>query len=433
MGRGRTALVVLLVIGWAAAIDAGESPAPAAAAGGAAAPNASALERRVANLEAEVAGLRSELEAEKEKEGFISSLGEHFDFGGQIEIDFLIDTQNETDPKYGAGTDEPDPRFRAKRLRLEPEIHFTKEIDAKAQIDLEPEEGESRVRELYARIEAVSLDRFSMEVRVGLEDRFMRRGEDYRTEEYPLLGTAFWKYEATGFFWRSEIGRARDPLGELNLHASLTTGYEFDTNGVGKDNSFEMLTDETRFDHLSLREIGGGVEYRKRFGDLILIEVLGFLYDDEMPIDDVQLLQSTVPGYRANWNLRGRRRYGVQGGIEIGPFGIFAQYMEADDGRLDRRGWYVEPRYHLSFERPVIIDKYLRWVEVVVNYGTLDVDLPRVTSAPTTWDRRRLGLGSVLGVTDDVLLRCEYYVNRERTGSGDPSTNEFLAQLELMF
>jgi len=421
MGRGHRALAVFLAMGGAPAILAGEAP------------DGARLERRIANLEAEVAELRSELETEKGKKGFISSLGERFDLGGTVEIDFFIDTQNETDPKYGPGTDEPDPRFRVKRLRLEPEIHFTKEIDAKAQIDLEPQEGESRIRELYARIQPLNLDRFAMDVRIGLEDRFMRRGEDYRTEEYPLLGTAFWKYEATGFFWKCEIGKSKDVLGELDLYASLTTGYEFERNGVGKDNSFEMLTDQTRFDHVSLREIGGGVGYRKRFGDIVVLEILGFLYDDEMAIDDAQLLQSTVPGYRANWNLRGRRRYGIQGEIGIGPVAIFAQYMEADDGRLDRSGWYVEPRYRFAFERPVIADKYLRWVEAVVNYGTLDVDLPRVASAPTTWDRRRLGLGSVIGVTDDVLLRCEYYFNREKTGAGDPDTNELLAQLELMF
>lgn len=500
------------------------------------------LRRRLDDLEKEVRDGQAETESGKEDKeeddsffatGIISLGGVELELGGKAEF-LLIDSQNENDPVVGS-TDNPDPRFEIDRFRLEPRISFSKTISLDSQIDFKPEEGETVLKELTA---DYNMKRpvwwFDTDLRLGLDDRFVRPSR--RTENYPLLGNAFWRRESVQFIWALTFGDRYGPPGygerpgkssrasrrvdsagtegfrrmagaefeaepettdggevvvviekgpfdflrnpgEVNLFFSVGNGYELDTVAVGEDDaSFnDMILDDRNLDgDVSIGELGVGLEYRRSFEWLGELGILGFYYGDELDDDSQEFLQNEQTVFNglgnpiAGYGLSDSdlsERYGV--GLEyflsaewfLGKKGIRrndglrlnAQWIRALDGRLRRKGWYVQGSYRVSFPeredadgkeyRGLVAQRYFRSVEPLVRYGEYQVSNVEVApDLPGLWDREQLLLGMIVEITGEVFFKAEYTFNWEDTGrsaafSGPANVdnNELLLELLLQF
>jgi hypothetical protein len=106
-------------------------------------------------------------------------------------------------------TDEPDPHFEVDRLRLEPRLDFNREISIHSQIDFHPEDGETVLKEMTVRHNTSPEWWFASDVRLGLDDRFIRPAR--RTKSYPLIGNAFWRDESVAFQWMLSFGDKDGP------------------------------------------------------------------------------------------------------------------------------------------------------------------------------------------------------------------------------
>jgi hypothetical protein len=130
-------------------------------------------------------------------DGVFTIGGVKLKLGGKAEILF-IDSQSEDDPVVGS-TNEPDPHFELNRLQLSPVFILNREISVHAQIDFEPEEGRTFLKEMTARHKAAVSSWAESDLRLGLDDRFIRPAR--RTKNYPLPGNAFWRDESLALQW----------------------------------------------------------------------------------------------------------------------------------------------------------------------------------------------------------------------------------------
>ena len=116
---------------------------------------------------------------------------------------------------------------------------------------------------------------------------------------------------------------------------------------------------------------------------------------------------------------------------------LAGQYIVAEDGVLDRKGWYTQASWRFSFGK-LLANRYFRSIEPLVRYGELEVDGPgawtfKDESLPGTWDRQALTLGALVEVTGDIFMKFEYVMNSEDTGGAAVNNDELLIQLLLTF
>jgi len=100
----------------------------------------------------------------------------------------------------------------------------------------------------------------------------------------------------------------------------------------------------------------------------------------------------------------------------------------AEDGALERRGWFVQPSYRI-YENASW--KWFKAYELVYRYSDLDLDLPRLVTNTLTWDRQQHVVGLLVTVFPSTTLKIEYNFNDEDTGGADVKNDEFLTQLEV--
>jgi len=422
------------------------------------APSAEELARELSSVKLELKQLKSDLEAARKKPGFRSLLGEAFDLGGEIEIEF-VDLQSKTETVSGVTVvrrEEDSPFLRVDKVRLSPEITFTGKGDpvqiyAQGDLDFlvrEQANVRARVKEFHITFEGEPADWLEVRLRLGLEDPFMRPPHD--TEFWPLAATAFWRREAVGFFFRTRAGRPSRPLGRLNLYASVTNGYRLDDREPG-EGDFDIVSREARISgNTELRELGIGVGWEKRWLDepdesflgRVQSEVLGFYYNDSMADDDKGYLEDILGASdqllspAGTLGVKGRELWGGNMVLEAGGLSFVLQVLHGRDGKLKRNSGYVECGYRFTFEEPLLWGEYLRSVKPLVRYGWLRSNLRRTPFDTRTWDRTRWTFAVITELRKNVYLLTEYALNREKTGGvdpKDPNTNEFLAQIDIFF
>lgn len=407
-------------------------------------------EKRMAEMEREMAKLKAKtkvLEDELNSPGMRSILDEHFELGGEIELEW-VDTQKESNQTVMPQNDEDTPYLRVDKVRLSPFVRLTKKkapivISVAGAIDYKGNSANSvRIKEMHATFEGRHTPSMESRFRIGLEDRFIAMNRE--TEYWPLAATAFWRNESLGFFWRTELWDNDDPSGRWAIYASLTNGYVLDTKAAGEDDAFELLSHDSRMggSESALREYGFGLGWDKRWlskDDARWIEAINssvmiYYYNDSLGDDDDTFgVNNPVLGLNTS-NLNGKELYGINAVVEVGPLETKCQLIHDRTGRMRRKAGYVEGSYGLEFEKPLIMDYYLSEIKPVVRYGWLKVsDVARNPQYPITWDRTRWTLGIVTEIRKHLLLKTEYTINDEKTGGSDPDTNELLVQLEIKF
>lgn len=504
------------------------------------------LEARVAELEAQSGGGRTaKEEVERNYSKGILTVGNlEFLLGGQLKIDF-IDPQAERDPTFGE-TDSPDPHLEVERFRLIPRLETQRspvlgQASIRAELDFHPEEGETILKE--ATIDHVVSPRWwlASNLKIGLDDRFIRPAR--LTQNYPLIGTAYWRDETVAIRWEGTIGDKRgrppeetkasrkkarpksdskaktaktaksaktakkakkapvedddspaadrvgedgrgepvpdrstltrstehDPFdfasnpGAVKVHASVGNGFALDGKEIGKDNATfnEVLQDDRELDGpLSMREVGLGLGYERDFRELGEVELLGFYYDDELTDASVSVLQTELTerdpvtqvairgygdsdsrkknrlGFSAGYHFEAYHLYEALGQLDLmnprrgdGLY-LFYQWIQSEDGELDRDGWYAQVSWRVSNPAGW---RFFRSLEPVARYGVIDVDQAHIPTLPLTWSRKQWLIGAILEVCRGIYIRGEYTWNDESTGAGSVRNNELLVQLLAEF
>ncbi len=473
-----------LILGLGCALLAGASTVVAQEDGGRA--SVSALD------EEQIRKIVEEAVRDEYAKGIVTIGGAELKLGGKIELNF-VDTQNESASLPGGPTDNPDPHLIFDRLRIEPELDIGRGLEFYGQIDFLADEGDTFIKEavLHHRYEKTW---FRLDSKVGIEDRFIHIGPNARvTESFPLLGTAFWRDEELALLFAARFGRKGGPKpskdvekeyaelmrytdsalwhsppldfssnpGAFTLHFSLGGGSELDGKSVIKDKADlqEIIQDNRKVENTALRDVGVGLEYERDFLELGEISILGFYYEDKLDDDSVRFLQQNLTIFDpltnqplAGYGLREesfKRRIGItfryhleafhllyERGIDTQPGdGVYltAQYIDAKDGKLERDGFYVQGSYRYSFQKPLIGDRYFRYIEPVIRYGELNSNATSFVNLPWSWDREELVFGAVAGLTKKILLKMEYVISDEDTGGSDVDNNEFLFQVLVNF
>ncbi len=455
--------VLFLVAGSLAAGEAAEektSPEPSAPASAAAAEE---LAARLAKIDREIAELRKlkkdieqlgkDLKKEKDRTGFLTDLDQRFDLGGKVELE-LVDPQDGRDDAVDLGVSPDaapngDAFLMIRKIRLAPKFDFTKKEDPiqfsmAGQLDFLPRSGEprGRVKEFYAAAEGMHTPWAESQLKVGLDDRFMT--PDHETRIWPLSSTAFWRNEEMGFFWRTRAGNVAEPWGRLGLYASLTNGISLDDSDPNEADGFGMIGQDAHFggSDSTLREYGVGLSWERRWfeaGDVPLLgrvetEVLGFYYNDSLADADRANLATWFAGSPVGTsNLRGRELWGGNAVLHVGGLTATAHLMKGRDGRLERKGGYLEGMYLWEFPEPLLVGQVMRGVIPLVRYEWLSLGTPAVPTNPLSWDRKRWVVGLIGQVMPTVDLKVEYAFNEEDTGGRDPKNDELVVTLEVRF
>ena len=305
-----------------------------------------ALENELRRLEKKLEKVSDDVKDEKKKrkkeglfaDGLETLGGEKFRLGGKVEV-LLIDSENDSFAPLSANgsTENPDPHFVFQRFRLAPRVDLNRWIRIRGQLDFEPDEGRTILKEVSVSHRARPRWWFGSNVQIGLDDRFIRPNR--RTKSYPLIGNAFWRDESAAITWSLSFGDANgrpadaedradgidddsgatgtegfdsdigggetdagafdfaNNWGELRLHLSVGQGYVLQDNEVGFDGAaFGNIVQDDRDldDGLSLRELGIGLGYRRNFSELGEVSLLGFYYDDELRDRSVLYLQQDL-------------------------------------------------------------------------------------------------------------------------------------------
>lgn len=250
--------------------------------------------------------------------------------------------------------------------------------------------------------------------------------------------------------------------GALTFHASAGNGYTLNGESINKDgagfNDIAVDNRETE-NGLALREVGLGVTYERDFNWLGELGATVYYFDDQLNEDSVEFLQqemterdglgAVISGYgdsdkdhrsrfgvRVQYHLEGYHLLNRFLNVDTWPGdGLYAsfEWIDAQDGDLGRDGWYVQGSYRISAARPLVGDRYFRYLEPVVRYDNYEVRLAPSVALPLTWDRRQFVAGAVIGVSQRILLKAEYAFQRESTGDGHVNNNELLMQVLIEF
>lgn len=256
--------------------------------------------------------------------------------------------------------------------------------------------------------------------------------------------------------------------GAFRASLSLGQGYQLGNKEVTFDAARfnDIIQDDRELeDDLAFGELGIGLGWERDFERLGDVAVSAFYFTDQLSDGSIAFLtgdlmtnrfpdNSVESGY-GDSTSDGSSRYGVGFDYFLSAEDIFPhrkkslrkqdglrlafQFISAEDGELDRDGWYTQASYRFSFGK-LLGNRYFRSVEPLVRYGVLNVDAPgsggtsfKDPGLPGTWDRQALTLGAIVEVTGDIFMKFEYVMNSEDGGGVEVDNDELLLQLLLTF
>lgn len=350
--------------------------------------------------------------AEKKADYLISTEGMNLQIGGELELEY-VDTEKD------ANIENPDGRFQLDKFVLEPVVTFD-DHDVSLEAKLEFDDSEAFFDEGVVCFAGLPLE---SKLSIGLDQRFI--GAKRKTEVYPLLGTAMWRYEAFQLMWEGEA----EPF---YWGVSFGEGLRLGTKQVAEDSSYEMLRDNRNAgEKTGHPEWGVKLGVKPEIGVGGKLDILGFGFWGELSEDDKDTLNSELPNYASTSDEQsrygGRLTYKYKFD-KLRELTLVGEIARLEDGALDRNGWYVQASHKWKFKRP-----YFRSFEPLIRYEQLDTDWEKSFNKPVSWDREMTTIALITELAKNVKLKTEYYINDEKTGRREVDNDEFLMQLEFKF
>ncbi|MFQ5780317.1 MAG: hypothetical protein ACE5HN_05970 [Nitrospiria bacterium] len=346
----------------------------------------------------------------------ISLRGVEIEIGGELELEF-IDSQADGRTLINGIEQEhnPSPRMSIDKIVITPHVHLERGILFKADLQVKTN-GKIKLDEAWVKIPGLP---FNSWVKIGLDDIFIKPNR--KTEAYPIVGHAFWQDEDLGLYMGGEDGR-------FYWRFSATNGRRLKNRRISEDDVFPITTDDDdNKETNNNKQVGFGLGIDHSFKEGHKIDLLPFYYRSELSDADIAHLQG-IATYPPGDLRDDQRRYGLNLEYLLRGFALFSQYIKAEDGAMDRDGWYVQPSYRL-----VLGGSRLAAVEFLVRYEEYNVDLARDRNDSRTWDRRTTTLALITDVVKGFKVKTEYYFNDEKTGGPDVDNNELLVQAEIKF
>jgi hypothetical protein len=351
--------------------------------------------------------------AKKEKKGHLfSSKGWNLDIGGALEFEY-VDTEKDD------GIKNPDGRFQLDKFVLKPKVSSDSH-NISLWAELEANEDETKVASFAAVWDKLPL---GSRLSTGLMQRFNRPSR--KTEVYPLLGTAMWRYEYYQIRWEGKIK-------PVYWGVSYGEGLRLGTKQVSEDSSYKMLRDNRNTgDKTGHHEWGLKLGVKPKFGKAGRLDIQGYGFWGELSGDategDINVLHGKLPNYTSLDDEQSR--YGGRITFKYEGLTFMGEMAKLKDGEVERDGWYAQASYKIKTGNK----KYLRSVEPLVRYGVLDIDWTKSFAKTASWDREMTTVALITELVKNVKLKAEYYINEEDTGGDDVNNNEFLLQLQYKF
>ncbi len=349
------------------------------------------------------------------------AVGAEVSFRGEFELEFVDSGEDTSEAAQHLGWD---------KFVLQPKVKVSDTLSLDAQIYFNPKDV-AYLNEFHAKCklsDAVLLD-------VGKFERYIKDWHGRKTEEYPLLGTAFYRDD----YWQTMLGynlpsKKEEPKGFFAA-LSVGNGLEIDDKQVSTDSSFKIIHDDSTKNEGPFEEweVGLNLGLDLSLGTEGRLGLIGFYYWDRLSADDISDGTDGLDD-QLNYASTGDGKTRVGGGIKVEPvkgLRIASMYLTATDADVDRSAWFAELSYKIGLEG----GGRLQAIEPVLSYGTLtvDSDVTKDPTLPGTWDRTHLIAGVLFHMADKTKIKLEYYFNGEETGGATVDNDELMVQLEIKF
>lgn len=380
------------------------------------------LSDRMNKLEQKVDNSLNNPAANSGQTGFTSPKKWHFDLGGELEFEF-VDTESGSNIANSASPStvltnvaKPNAHFQIDQLYLYPKVTY-KDM-ALFSADIAVKTSSTIIEEAWVRF--FSTPRTYVEA--GLNDQTIAN-VPRKTETEILIESVFYRDDDLG------LRLGGKPADWLYWEVSVTNGNTLKGNRqVSEDPSFFMIADRKNLSNAADRPyMGVAVGFKPNLGAMGKVDILPFYYNGVLTDADVIFLQG-IPGYTGSINDDEKTRYGSNFNYYFADLSFLAQILFAEDGALERRGWFVQPSYRI-YENASW--KWFSAYELLYRYSDLELDLPEVVTNSLTWDRQQHVLAMLVKVFSNTTLKIEYNINEEDTGGADVDNDEFLTQLEV--
>ncbi len=348
------------------------------------------------------------------------AVGAEVSFHGELELEFVDSGDDASEAAQRLGWD---------KFVLQPKVKVSDTLSLDAQIYFNPADV-AYLNEVHAKCklsDAALLD-------VGKFERFIKDWHGRKTEEYPLLGTAFYRDDYWQMMFGYNLPGKGDPKG-LFAGLSVGNGLEIDDKQVSTDSSFKIIHDDSTKNEGPFEEweVGVNLGLDLSLGTEGRLGLIGFYYWDRLSADDISDGADGLDD-QLNFVSTGDGKTRAGGGIKIQPaknLRIAAMFLTAKDADVDRSAWFGE----LAYKIPLEGGEKLKAIEAIVSYGTLtiDTDVSKDTTLPGTWDRTKLIVGAHFHLPDKTKIKLEYYLNGETTGGAEVDNDELIVQLEIKF
>jgi hypothetical protein len=294
------------------------------------------------------------------------------------------------------------------------------------------EADEAWVKTAYCQLGGLPL---GQRFRVGLDRRIFKPSR--RTESYPLIGTAFWRTNDFGIFYRLRLAHSKKGGGYSYLKLAAANGLTLDRHEPGEQAQYYLICDRKPPAGASL---GANEEYSAAIGSRIdlgkrkWLEASRFGLLSRLDDDDAAFLNrhinpvDTSLGTSKRGDARWRR--GAALAARFDALRFQGMYVKSRDSGLFREGFYAQAGYTIDLDL-----KWLKAAEILVRTGHLLIDMDKSVAQPMSWDREEFMTAALLEVREGVILKLEYTSYREDPGPGvkQVKNNEFVCQVELKF
>jgi hypothetical protein len=347
------------------------------------------------------------------KGGLLSLKGEKWEIGGELEVEYRDAQKDASDP---------DSQFKVDQLYIIPKVTLSGNITLKAEVQVT--DSKALLEEGHVTFSGLPGKAF---IKVGLEDRFIKRSRI--TETYPLIGSAFWRDDDLGVQIGGKLDFAYWFVSYTNGLRIASSSTTLTTQKVMEDSGSKFLhEDRNTGDKNENKEVGLGLGRKQDLGRLGKADVLLWAYFGKLNSDEISALNAKLAsgGYSSQEDRK--NFWGFRVTHKWKNLKLVGEYIDADTGDLDRRGWYIEPSYKLKtpWDRP-------KSFTFLARFNRLNNDLIGTPGEILTWDWDVQTLAAIIEIEKHVKLKLEYSLVDEDNGGKGIRNDEFLAQLELAF